>query len=496
MKADETYLNRPCPNIGSFDETNSLVELRFSLPITILIYVAYVLPFCFGVFGNISVCLIFFQQKKLRSITNTFLMNLCLNDLIVLCVSIPMTLSAALVENWVFGAFLCKFVHFTPTVTALVSTFTVAIIAVERWFFIVNKRKFDRRFTIVTLILLWLVSIIIALPEFISRRMEDRIPAAVRQEVLKRSQTSLNASNTSMIEQMFFPALCNKKKYDCVYPPDLPMRVFQYLVITVQYLVPFLFVSVSCYSISRFLKRRMIRMRSYQNHHRRPTRTSLRKKRRRSYNVTEETTELEVTSYDGTASLPTTLTNNVSSKTSDLFSCFRQVNEELNEHPNALNVVDQQQLLKCQSHTKRRFHRSRKLLISVALLFTISWLPVTIVQIYLEHSQNTLNPHFIYGYLLIPSYLISSLSACLNPVIYNYINRSFRREFYSLYSCCFTVSSSTDSRKEATTIGPKRLRPEVTHFDRVQTHLISPSVFKPSSQSVSFADEATIMACD
>ena len=52
-------------------------KLRFSPTITILIYIIYLLPFCFGVFGNISVCLIFFQQRKLRSITNTFLMNLC-----------------------------------------------------------------------------------------------------------------------------------------------------------------------------------------------------------------------------------------------------------------------------------------------------------------------------------------------------------------------------------------------------------------------------------
>jgi hypothetical protein len=66
-------LNLTCSNDGQDHQT----ELRFSPGITIVIYIIYLLPFCFGVFGNISVCLIFFQQKKLRSITNTFLMNLC-----------------------------------------------------------------------------------------------------------------------------------------------------------------------------------------------------------------------------------------------------------------------------------------------------------------------------------------------------------------------------------------------------------------------------------
>ena len=69
--------DQDCINDDQYSQNFSAVKLRFSPAITILIYVIYLLPFCFGVFGNISVCLIFFQQKKLRSITNTFLMNLC-----------------------------------------------------------------------------------------------------------------------------------------------------------------------------------------------------------------------------------------------------------------------------------------------------------------------------------------------------------------------------------------------------------------------------------
>lgn len=70
-------IDDPCINDHLYSESYTPVKLRFSLTSTILIYCIYLLPFCFGIFGNISVCLIFFQQKKLRSITNTFLMNLC-----------------------------------------------------------------------------------------------------------------------------------------------------------------------------------------------------------------------------------------------------------------------------------------------------------------------------------------------------------------------------------------------------------------------------------
>lgn len=69
--------DQQCAHDHMYSQVFSSVKLRFSPTVTILIYSIYLLPFCFGIFGNISVCLIFFQQRKLRSITNTFLMNLC-----------------------------------------------------------------------------------------------------------------------------------------------------------------------------------------------------------------------------------------------------------------------------------------------------------------------------------------------------------------------------------------------------------------------------------
>jgi hypothetical protein len=466
------------------DDQFSTVRLRFSTSITIIIYIIYLLPFCFGVFGNISVCLIFFQQKKLRSITNTFLMNLCLNDLIVLCVSIPMTLSAALLEHWIFGGFLCKFVNFTPTLTALVSTFTVAIIAVERWFFIVNKRKFDRRCTILTLILLWSISILIALPEFISRHLEEFAPPPISFSMIKFNHTNIN----------LFKSSCHIRKiYFCVLNPGLRMRIFSYIVITVQYLVPCLFVSISCYSISRFLKRRMKQMRVYQIN--RPE-TKIKLQRTKSnIDVIKKNT------YSNYDQLPITNEN----KSNHLLTRFRNtfhnslVLDKQNYHSSSIVGTVLMPTVKSQSHSERRFRRSRKLLICVAALFTISWLPLTIVQIFLEHNEEITRdePNFVYAFLLIPCYLISSLSAWMNPVIYNYINRSFRREFYALYPCCFKLKTTTSSSSSLvssrtdmpTVITTKRTqRQELREIEDNTNVLIPRSMNKLGARFVTFAD--------
>lgn len=82
MEFNQTNFLHPCGNESQIQSTGIFsAKFRFSTGMTMLIYFIYLLPFCFGVFGNISVCLIFFQQRKLRSITNTFLMNLCKSSL-------------------------------------------------------------------------------------------------------------------------------------------------------------------------------------------------------------------------------------------------------------------------------------------------------------------------------------------------------------------------------------------------------------------------------
>jgi hypothetical protein len=410
-----------------------------------------------------------------------------------------MTLSAALLEHWVLGAFLCKLVNFTPTLTALVSTFTVSVIAVERWFFIVNKRKFHRRCTIIALILLWIVSILIALPEFISRHLEEFAPPPISFPMIKTHSSAHLMNNTPMK-----PPCHVKKMYFCVLNPGLRMRIFSYIVITVQYLVPFLFVSVSCYSISRFLKRRMKQMRTYQIHH--PIKKSnsnehqQKKQLQKSNSNLDETNEPDYPSYD---ELPVTIMAN-ETKSNPFVTRIRNtfqssiVLDKQNYRSSSIVGTVLMPTVKSQSHSERRFHRSRKLLICVAALFTISWLPLTVMQIYLEHNEEITRdePNFVYAFLLIPCYLISSLSAWMNPVIYNYINRSFRREFYALYPCFCRVTASsslaTVSRTEMPSIIGKRIQREKAKEIEDNTNvLLSRPTHKSGTRLVTFADGET-----
>jgi hypothetical protein len=81
----------------------------------------------------------------------------------------------------------------------------------------------------------------------------------------------------------------------------------------------------------------------------------------------------------------------------------------------------------------------------------------------------------------------------MNPVIYNYINRSFRREFYALYPCCCksTTSSSAvvSSRLEMPSVITKRIqRQEPREIEDNIGVLITPPMNKSGARFVTFAD--------
>lgn len=91
---------------------------------------------------------------------------------------------------------------------------------------------------------------------------------------------------------------------------------------------------------------------------------------------------------------------------------------------------------------KRDDNRSRKtsiLLIAIAIIFFISWLPFNIFNIVVDFSDlstgDTHNMLLIYAIC----HLLGMSSACSNPVLYGWFNYNFRKEFREIldtFPCC------------------------------------------------------------
>ena len=97
MNESEDFSNETNFYYACYDSDNgtSVCEmplLRYSLSITVLYWVAYLLVFVMGVIGNSFVVTVVFRAPRMRSVTNVFIANLAVADLLVNCLCLPFNL--------------------------------------------------------------------------------------------------------------------------------------------------------------------------------------------------------------------------------------------------------------------------------------------------------------------------------------------------------------------------------------------------------------------
>jgi len=82
----------------------------------------------------------------------------------------------------------------------------------------------------------------------------------------------------------------------------------------------------------------------------------------------------------------------------------------------------------------RRKRRTNVLLSMIAVVFALSWLPLNFFNILTEfrtHYFKHLNINLIY----VICHMMVLSSACLNPVLYGWLNENFRNEFMKVLPC-------------------------------------------------------------
>jgi len=68
----------------------------------------YSIIFLLAVIGNLLVILTLIQSRRMRTITNVFLLNLAISDLLLGIFCMPFTLIGMLLRDFIFGEIMCK----------------------------------------------------------------------------------------------------------------------------------------------------------------------------------------------------------------------------------------------------------------------------------------------------------------------------------------------------------------------------------------------------
>ncbi len=136
----------------------------------------YLVIFLIGLVGNIFVIYFVLFYKRMQSMTNKFITNLALADMLVIFICIPDEVARLMEISWKYEKFFCEITHFSQGLSLCVSVMTLTAISIDRYLIIhkpVRARSiYTHRRVRIIVSLTWILSIIIMSPLLLVTKYE------------------------------------------------------------------------------------------------------------------------------------------------------------------------------------------------------------------------------------------------------------------------------------------------------------------------------------
>ncbi|XP_023253344.1 neuropeptide FF receptor 1-like [Seriola lalandi dorsalis] len=169
------------PKNTSLDGATNVTNVTFfpyyqhSLYVAACYILAYFFIFLLCMVGNILVCLIVLENRRMRTVTNLFILNLAISDLLVGIFCIPTTLVDNLITGWPFSNTVCKMSGFVQGVSVSASVFTLVAISVERFRCIVYPLQPKPTVLVAkaAIVFIWLLAVVIMCPAAVALTVEQ-----------------------------------------------------------------------------------------------------------------------------------------------------------------------------------------------------------------------------------------------------------------------------------------------------------------------------------
>uniref|UniRef100_A0A336LNY7 CSON009528 protein n=1 Tax=Culicoides sonorensis TaxID=179676 RepID=A0A336LNY7_CULSO len=395
----------------------------------------YSIIFMLATIGNSLVILTLVQNKRMRTITNVYLLNLAISDLFLGVFCMPFTLVGMILRNFIFGEIMCKLLPYLQASSVAVSSWTLVAISVERYYAICHPLS-SRRWQTLShayklIVIIWLGSLFFMFP---IAYLSKLIPTRDGHHKCRENWPD------------------NSEKYE---------RTFNLFLDVILLVLPLLMLGATYSLITKTLWQDM-RTENYSSY--------------RSGSNATNIVEVYINSHGTPSSRCPSNTNNS--------SCPSE-NKNLGDNRNSgswknhgirstwsSSAVSQEPTptsqMKITSSSKRRnpaLRRSNaekslqnkkrviKMLLLVVLEFFICWTPL-----YIINTIALFDPIIIYqdlGYHAVSVFqLLAYSSSCCNPITYCFMNSGFRKAFLNLFKCFkrFHIAS-TRNRQRRTSMG-------------------------------------------
>ncbi|KAK6187706.1 hypothetical protein SNE40_005670 [Patella caerulea] len=193
-------------------------QIHYIKVVTVLMYSLVIFV---AVGGNLAVCYIILSSRKMRTVTNFFLLNLAFSDVVKAVICCPFTfVSNFILMYWPFGTIMCPLVTYTQIVVVLLCAFTLVAMSLDKYMAIVYplKPKLSRRHAKYIIIVTWFLAFILP------------VPTAVTSTIYYSNITDHPSAMGQCLEQWNYPT----QKY-----------IYSIVVMLLQYFVPLLVLLVT-----------------------------------------------------------------------------------------------------------------------------------------------------------------------------------------------------------------------------------------------------------
>ncbi|XP_060523858.1 tachykinin-like peptides receptor 86C [Cylas formicarius] len=116
--------------------------------------------------GNCIVIWIVIAHRRMRTVTNYFLVNLSIADLMLITLNCTFNFTYMIQRHWPFGSWYCTVSNFIANVTVAASVFTLTAISCDRYLAIVYPLhpRMSKVSSLVAITFIWATSMVFALP--------------------------------------------------------------------------------------------------------------------------------------------------------------------------------------------------------------------------------------------------------------------------------------------------------------------------------------------
>ena len=113
--SDVTPTNVTCTNdycVSDEEYLDMIVSYIYPDAFEWCLIALYAVVFVVGLIGNFLVCYVVWRNKSMQTVTNYFIVNLSVADLLVILVCLPPTVLEDVTETWYIDSAMCKVVKY------------------------------------------------------------------------------------------------------------------------------------------------------------------------------------------------------------------------------------------------------------------------------------------------------------------------------------------------------------------------------------------------